>query len=322
MAAIDPGAGAPTRREWRTVEEAAAHVIDDPTKDPCPCILGPIVKPDRIATSGFFDPVRPDGEYVVSLGRLFEHDRESFRLAAPIGYWDTEVGAIIVPHNLAQFRTDLTSVPRFFTWLVPTTGRHLPAALVHDGLVGGDEEPRTYIASRRIDRATADRVFRSGMKDLGTSWARRWVIWAAVATATMVTGSVRETWRSLLAVAAMVLAVVVGGALATFDLVDCRAPIPWMGDRTAWVEVAAGALGAVAIPVLLSALWGRRWRAGVIAGVSLALLLHVTIAIVVVYALFTAIDEALEGHVAKAARWAAVAAAVPAALVVLGMRFC
>ena len=322
MAASDPGAEAPTAVRWRTVQEAAAHIVDDPTEDRCPCTLGPIERPDRITTSGFFDPVDPDGEYVVALGRLFEGQRESFRLAAPIGYWDTEVGAIIVPHNLAQFRTDLTSVPGFFTWLIPTTGRHLPAALIHDGLVGGDLDPRTYIASRPIDRVTADRVFRSGMKDLGTSWARRWVIWAAVATATMVTGPVRATWRALLAVAAMVAVVVTGGVLATFDLFDCRAPLPWMADRPAWLEVVTGAVGAVVIPVVLSALWGRRWRAGMIAGVSLALLVHVTIAIVLVYALFSTVDEALERHLARAARWAAVAVAIPTVLVVLGMRFC
>ena len=62
-----------------------------------------------------------------------------------------------MPANLAHFRTDLTSVPAWFTWLVPRTGVHLPAALIHDGLILSPGEPQTYIASQVIERETADR---------------------------------------------------------------------------------------------------------------------------------------------------------------------
>ena len=43
--------------------------------------------------------------------------------------------------------TDLTSVPWLFTWLVPKTGAHLPAALLHDGLVGDHDDPPSYLSS-------------------------------------------------------------------------------------------------------------------------------------------------------------------------------
>ena len=63
-----------------------------------------------------------------------------------------------------------------------------------------------------------------------------------------------------------------------------------MGDRPVWLEVLWGAIGAVVLPALLSVLWGRQWRAGVLIGVALALMLHVTVALVLVYAVFAAID--------------------------------
>lgn len=44
-----------------------------------------------------------------------------------------------------DFRSDLTSVPALFTWLVPRTGFHLPAALVHDGLVQDPGKPLSYL---------------------------------------------------------------------------------------------------------------------------------------------------------------------------------
>src|SRR5690606_28475060 len=130
----------------------------------------------------------------------------------------------------------------------------------------------------------------SALRDLGTSWALRWLVWTGVTIATMVTGPVRQAWRSILAVAATVLAVLVGGTLATLDVLDCRAPVPWIAARTVAGELLAGALGAVVVPAVLSLLWGARWRAGVIAGVALALLVHVTLAVVVVYGVFGTLD--------------------------------
>jgi hypothetical protein len=59
-----------------------------------------------------------------------------------------------------------------------------------------------------------------------------------------------------------------------------------MGDRPLPAELALGALFAVLIPAVLSVLWLRLWRAGVITGIALALLLHVTAAIIGVYAIY------------------------------------
>lgn len=96
-----------------------------------------------------------------------------------IAYHDPVLDTVIVVPAQAAFRTDLTSVPRWFTWLVPKSGRHLPAALIHDGLVGEEGEAGDYLTdpAMRIDRIEADRIFRDGMRDTGTGVVRRWIAW-------------------------------------------------------------------------------------------------------------------------------------------------
>ncbi len=59
-----------------------------------------------------------------------------------------------------------------------------------------------------------------------------------------------------------------------------------------------------------AALWGRRWRAAAVAGVTAAFLLHVTVGVVLVSTGFAAADALTSGRPARALRWAAVAAAV------------
>ena len=143
-------------------------------------------KPAHIETSGFFCPANPNDPHAVLqiiLDRVERGGKEEFQLREPIGYWDKHLGGIVVPHNLKHFVTDLTSVPQLMTWLVPRTGVHLPAALLHDGLVTGPGEPQTYVADQPISRVEADRILRDAMKDLETSWLSRWLIWTGAAVA-------------------------------------------------------------------------------------------------------------------------------------------
>jgi hypothetical protein len=92
------------------------------------------------------------------------------------------------------------------------------------------------------------------------------------------------------------LAIVAGlGVVATGDLLDAWDLLPWMGERVWWREVAGGAVFAMVIPLVLSALWGRRWLVGFIAGLALAFLLHVTAAVLAVYGLYR-VAEAVLSH--------------------------
>ncbi|WP_300390516.1 DUF1353 domain-containing protein, partial [uncultured Nocardioides sp.] len=93
-------------------------------------------EPVRFFDGGAHDePLRRDRPPRIVLERRERSDREVFTMLRRVGYADRHLGDLVVPADLATFHTDLTSVPSVFAWLVPRTGRHLPAALVHDALV-------------------------------------------------------------------------------------------------------------------------------------------------------------------------------------------
>ncbi len=71
------------------------------------------------------------------------------------------------------FHTDFASVPRIFTWLLPTYGRYTRPAILHDKLC--------QLARRgEISRVDADGLFRRSMHELGVAFLWRWLLWAAV----------------------------------------------------------------------------------------------------------------------------------------------
>ncbi len=90
----------------------------------------------------------------------------------------------------AGFRTDLTSVPRPFRWLIDVGGDHAPAAVLHDYLTR--PRPFPYLTAEApsgietvirppVPRSDADGVFRRVLhRDLGVSAPRRWLMWAGV----------------------------------------------------------------------------------------------------------------------------------------------
>ncbi|MBL7501291.1 DUF1353 domain-containing protein [Frankia sp. CNm7] len=259
----------------------------------------------------------PTGEIVLVLRQV----GNEFQIARRFGYWDPAYDKpFIVPRDPAAFRTDLASIPPMFAWLVPGLGSHLPAVLLHDGLIVTDGEAATHDGPS-VTREEADRIFRDAMKHLGTPFVRRWLIWTAVALATMwVAPRRRAWWRALMVLTGTV---VVGlGGLATLDLLDVWDVLPWMGDRPWWAELGLGAACAVGVPAALAAGWGRRWRIAAITGVAVALLLHVTLAVVAATGIYWVLEriasarENLLPNVAKnlenAAREAAEAPAVPA----------
>ncbi|GAA1503340.1 DUF1353 domain-containing protein [Nocardioides humi] len=243
-------------------------------------------EPERFHDEGSGDPPRIVLERVES-GDVHRRT-ERFRMLHRIAYRDREYGDLLVPADLDVFETDLTSVPTIFTWLVPRTGRHLPPALLHDGLVHAPDEPASYLSTEGhvLDRVAADRVFRAAMRDTDTGPVRSWLIWSAVTLGTIWSGS--TTWsparhlRYRAAAVMTVLVVAVLGVLATLDLFDVIDGVPWMGDRSFAMELVGGLAGAVVVPLLLGLTWGRFAVAGVITGVALAVLLHVTVVLALI----------------------------------------
>lgn len=240
----------------------------------------------------------PSAPPVVALERTEGMDEpDDFRMVRRIAYLDRQLGELLVPADPGTFTTDMASVPSVFAWLVPRTGRHLPAALLHDGLVPHPpEEAPTHISTEgaEVDFEEANRVFRDAMADTGTGIVRRWLMWTATTLAVMVLGDLTwsgtEKWRWRVTSVGTLLVLTVLGLWTTADLLDVVGGVPWMGEGALWVRLLTGAAGAVAVPLLLAQLWGRFRIAGMIAGTGLALLLHVTIAVAALTGLYRALE--------------------------------
>ncbi|MEU1203864.1 DUF1353 domain-containing protein [Nocardia sp. NPDC005825] len=244
----------------------------------------------------------PQPDLTIMLDRTYNAAtrRESFRLLRRIGYEDDApdgFGTILVPADLEHWTTDLTSVPAFLTWLVPKTGAHLPAAILHDGLVLNGDEPASYIAERVIHRDDADRIFRDAMAKTGTGLIRRWMIWAAVTAATMHLGhqvdwSPLRKWHYRIALWGTGLLILLIGLWCTLDLIDIPGipGVPWLGDDV-WHELIGGFSGAIVIPLLLGSTWGKFRKAGWILGPLVALIIPAVIPILLVSALFLGVDR-------------------------------
>ncbi|QIX27773.1 DUF1353 domain-containing protein [Nocardioides sp. JQ2195] len=244
-------------------------------------------------------PPNPHEDPRIVLERHSVEGREQFALERRIAYRDRHFGELLVPADTVTFRTDLTSVPTLFTWLVPKTGAHLPAALLHDGLCHDDDEAPTYTSTdgHSIDRVEADRVFRDAMADTGTGVVRRWLVWSAVTTATLLRGDqvpwrASTTWRHRVVIGLSLAVVLVLGVLATVDLFDLGGvELPWMGERPWWLELIGGLAGAIAVPLVMGLAWGRFRVAGWVMGIGLAVLLHVTVGLLGVTGLYRVVER-------------------------------
>lgn len=239
-----------------------------------------------MATQGqFFDP-ETGADANISLLR---EAPKKFRLLRGFGYRDPRhTEPFIVPATLDDFHTDLASVPWMFAWVVPGLGTHLPAVLLHDGLVV-DDGPPTHDGPR-ISRQEADRIFRDAMKSLGTPLIRRWLIWAGASLGTIwKTFKPRGYWRPMMV--AFFAALTLIGAVHTLDLFDTGWRLPWMGDRAWTVELPVAAGLAVAVPVVASVVWGRHWKVGAIDGLALAVLLPPTVFIVLAFGVYWVLES-------------------------------
>jgi hypothetical protein len=233
--------------------------------------------------SRFFDPNRTDGVLappVVTLNRVSPRGTEEWQLLHTIGYRDRHVGRIIAPADKVTFFTDLTSVPQLMTWLVPRTGQHLPAALIHDALTPPEDGQFILEESHDITQRDADRIFRDGMGDLGTPKIQRWLIWAAVSipTAGKMAG---RLWGVVLYSALLLTAFL--GVLATLDILGIAECVPWMRGDDTWEDLALGCAGAAVIPIVLTLPWAtvRLYRAGLICCWGIAFLLHATVVLLI-----------------------------------------
>ncbi len=92
----------------------------------------------------------------------------------------------------AGFRTDLTSRPKPFGWLIDVGGDHAPASVLHDFLRRHPE---------LISASDADGVFRRVLHELGISAPRRWLMWAGVRVGTGMKDATGQDWYYVLLLA-------------------------------------------------------------------------------------------------------------------------
>jgi hypothetical protein len=121
--------------------------------------------------------------------------RYDFVVVEPIIWRGKFDGAAVQVKTSPDFATDLASVPRFLTWLIPRYGQYTRAAIIHDYLCQQNPGPVDPGASYAApygpidlrDRSDADSVFRELLHLVEVPWARRWLMWSAVTWATVVT---------------------------------------------------------------------------------------------------------------------------------------
>ncbi len=215
-------------------------------------------------------------------------DGRDFTVLRQIGYTsDAYEESFIAPADRSTFSTDLASVPGIFTWLVPRSGLFLPAAVLHDAMIEQDQ----YIGPR-VNRTQADLIFREAMIGLGTGKVRAALMWSAVTVATMWKAPGVAKRAALIATLGIVAVL---GVIATVDLFDVWNVLPWMGERSTLAELAWGGVFAVVVPSVLSVAWGKQWAAGLVIGIALALLLHLTVALGVLFLAYAGLERLVSG---------------------------
>jgi len=222
-----------------------------------------------------------------------------------------------IPDDLThEFETDLASIPSLAGWLVPKDGRHTPAALVHDAMILSPGETHCYLG-RKVDAEEADKIFRLGMQFLGVKFWRRWMIWAAVSILTLLRSAADPPLGRLLNRVRLGVGLVAFSVMGLFLLPDVLdfpeltnypflpSSIPLLRNIARWEPVkllwfieegsfleqlARFATVVGAATAIYTVAWGRRWRFGLFAGVTLSLIAFPMAVGGVSYLIYSAIE--------------------------------
>lgn len=189
-----------------------------------------------------------------------------FELRTPFAYRPGGGPAIEVPTHPNEFAgsTDLASVPPLLWGLLPSYGRQLRAALLHDRLcdvVNKEPDARKAYRARRV----ADELFLQALRDTGdgghegkmnrVGWFRSQLFWAGVSYGRYWT--YRKVLAVVLTVHLLVAVLAVGLILRVPPLGGLAARLPWAPDIRPLIVIWLGAL-------VLSLAWGRDRRLALI----------------------------------------------------------
>jgi hypothetical protein len=205
--------------------------------------------------------------------RLESIDPKFFRLLTPFTYKPRDGSAHVdviafdpTAHGSDSKvgKTDLASVPPLLWGLLPSYGRQLRAAIMHDQLCDAAKLIKpTNRDQSYADRRRADVLFQMSMRDPGdgtdidiqkrVSWARSWMFYAGV--------SLARYWGYRWVRALLMTLHILAGVIATYLMIP---GIP-RGPLTHWLPFQLGIhwygyLVTLAVLFLLCAGWGRDWR--------------------------------------------------------------
>jgi hypothetical protein len=190
-----------------------------------------------------------------------------FEIADGFGFrYEPPDGTPVVVDRATLGRTDFASIPSFMSWFVSRYGRHTPAALVHDQLI---EKGMAFDDARRADSA-----FLAMMRASEVPPVRSHVMWAAVTLRSRWYGGVT---RRIGIVAWLLLAILGVGLLAAGLLSG-----PW---RLALI--------ALVLQIPASALWGSQWKAGIVAGYALPVVVLPAAASIGGYGAYWVVEQAV-----------------------------
>jgi hypothetical protein len=159
-----------------------------------------------------------------------------FELLTPFAYKPVSGPAIEVPVHPNEFAqsTDLASVPPLLWGLLPSYGRQLRAALLHDHLCDVvNKEPDAGKACQQ--RRAVDDLFLQALRDVGdggyedrmkrVGWFRSQLFWTGV--------SYGRYWKYRKILAVILTGHALVGVLAV-DLIFRLPPLGWLADRLPW----------------------------------------------------------------------------------------
>jgi len=154
--------------------------------------------------------------------------------------------------------TDLTSVPRSAWWFAGPYGRHTLAALLHDCYVQADNP-------RNISRSEADTLFLEALGALRVGALRRYTLWSATVAATrFMTTLIVKVALALWTIMSVVGTLIVVAFVASPLCPVVRPPLWLVGI-------------ALIAPFAAAFLWGRDWKAGLVAAFGVLLVAPATI---------------------------------------------
>ena len=199
--------------------------------------------------------------------RIHQVSDNEFALEESFHYLGGDQTVLVDSQKLTQ--SNLATIPGYLGWFMRRHGRHTPAALMHDQLVGENQPGPDVPFPTRVG---ADAAFRSALMASGVPPVRAWLMWTAVT----LNSRFHAKGRTQALIELWVISAVIGLTLFCVGL-SLLDPVLIVATAVA--------------PLLAAFLWGEQWKAGVIAGYAVPVVVLGTIPSVVAYHAYWIVEK-------------------------------